>query len=63
MIQVVLYTAYFTLHGIHYAHQQLPIQNAFAFTIHKTQLLSLNYISVALDNMIFGPGQAYTVLS
>ena len=63
MIQVVPYTAYFTLHGIHYARQQLPIQNAFALTIHKTQSLSLNHISVALDNTIFGPGQAYTALS
>ena len=63
MIQVVLYTAYFTLHGIHYAHQQLLIQNVFALTIHKTQSLLLNYISVVLDNMIFGPGQAYMMLN
>jgi ATP-dependent exoDNAse (exonuclease V) alpha subunit len=63
MIQVSPYTAYFTLHGIHYARQQLPIQNAFALTIHKTQGLSLNHISVSLDNTIFGPGQAYTALS
>ena len=63
MVQVVLYTAYFTLHGIHYARQQLPIQNAFALTIHKTQGLSLDYISVSLDDTIFGLDQAYMALS
>src|SRR5436305_11794640 len=63
MVQVVPYTAYFTLHGIHYARQQLPIQNAFALTIHKTQGLSLDHILVSLDDTIFGPGQAYTALS
>ena len=63
MIEVFPYTAYFKLHGIHYARQQLPIQNAFALTIHKTQGLSLDRISVSLDDTIFVPGQAYTALS
>ena len=63
MIEVVSYTAYFNLQGIHYACQQLPIQNAFALTVHKTQGLSLDHISVSLDDTIFVPGQAYTVLS
>jgi ATP-dependent exoDNAse (exonuclease V) alpha subunit len=63
MIEVVPYTAYFNLHGIHYARQQLPIQNAFALTVHKTQGLSLDHISVSLDDTIFVPGQAYTALS
>src|SRR5438876_6467156 len=63
MIKVVPYTAYFNLYGIHYACQQLSIQNAFALTIHKTQGLSLDHISVSLDDTIFVPGQAYTALS
>ena len=63
MVQITPYTAYFSLYGIRYARQQLPIQNAFALTIHKTQSLSLNNISVSLDKTIFGPGQAYTALS
>ena len=63
MVQVVPYTAYFTLHDIHYARQQLPIQNAFALTIHKMQGLLLNHISVSLDDTIFGLGQAYMALS
>ena len=64
MVQMILYTAYFTLYKIQYVHQQLPIQNAFALTIHKTQSLSLNNISVNLDNTIFGPGQSiYSIKS
>jgi len=63
MIEVFPYTAYFNLHGIHYARQQLPIQNAYALTVHKTQGLSLDSISVTLDDTMFAPGQAYTALS
>ena len=63
MIEVVPYIVYFNLQRIHYAHQQLPIQNAFALTIYKTQRLSLDHISVSLDDTIFIPGQVYTALS
>ena len=63
MIEVVPYMVYFNLQRIHYTHQQLPIQNAFALTIHKIQRLSLNHISVSLDDTIFVPGQAYIALS
>jgi len=58
MVQMTPYTAYFALYKIRYVYQQLPIQNAFALTIHKTQSLSLNNISINLDNTIFGPGQS-----
>ena len=54
---------YFNLQGIYYTHQQLLIQNAFALTIHKIQGLSLDHISVSLDDTIFVSGQAYTALS
>ena len=63
MIEVVLYIVYFNLQEIHYTCQQLLIQNAFALTIHKIQGLSLDHISVSLDDTIFIPGQAYTALS
>ena len=63
MVQITPYTAYFSLYGIRYAHQQLPIQNAFTLTIHKTQSLSLNNISISLDKIIFSAGQIYTVLN
>ena len=63
MIEVVLYTTYFNLYRIHYAYQQLLIQNAFALTIHKIQEMSLDHISVSLDDTIFISGQAYTALS
>jgi len=41
----------------------LPIQNAFALTVHKTQSLSLDAIVIAFDNTMFCKGQAYTALS
>jgi ATP-dependent exoDNAse (exonuclease V) alpha subunit len=39
------------------------LQNCYALTVHKTQGLTLNHISVSLDDQIFSPGQAYTALS
>jgi ATP-dependent exoDNAse (exonuclease V) alpha subunit len=39
------------------------LQNRFAFTVHKTQGLTLPRVSLALDGNIFSPGQAYVALS
>jgi hypothetical protein len=54
---------YFTVNGNHATRQQFPIQNCYALTVHKTQGLTLHYISVSLDDQIFSNGQAYTALS
>lgn len=56
-------TSYFTANGIDYSRRQLPIQNAFALTIHKVQGLSMSMITVSLDSDIFSHGQAYTAIS
>jgi ATP-dependent exoDNAse (exonuclease V) alpha subunit len=53
----------FTANGIPYTRQQLPLQNAFALTVHKTQDLSLPRISINLDDEMLAPGQAYTAIS
>jgi ATP-dependent exoDNAse (exonuclease V) alpha subunit len=42
---------------------QLPLQNAFALTVHKTQGLTLDQIIISLDEGMFSPGHAYTALS
>ena len=42
---------------------QLPLQNAFALTIHKVQGLSMSSITVNLDEDVFSNGQAYTAIS
>ena len=54
---------YFTVNGNHASRQQYPIQNCYALTVHKTQGLTLNHVSLSLDDQIFAPGQAYTALS
>ena len=41
----------------------LPLQNAFALTVHKTQGITLPQTSLYLDNQMFSPGQSYTALS
>jgi ATP-dependent exoDNAse (exonuclease V) alpha subunit len=46
-----------------YSRTQYPLQNAFALTVHKTQSLSLDDISIVLDSSLFSPGQAYTAIS
>lgn len=63
MVELQPETVYFRSNGIPYSRTQLPIQNAFALTIHKTQGLSLRRICLALDSTIFSVGQAYTALS
>lgn len=63
MVEVKPETSYFQSNGIRYSRTQLPIQNAFALTVHKTQGLSLNHICVNFDETIFSNGQAYTALS
>ncbi len=56
-------TSYFVANGISYSRCQLPLQNAFALTIHKVQGLSMSMITVSLDANIFSDGQAYTAIS
>ena len=54
---------HFIINGNHATRRQFPIQNCYALTVHKTQGLTLYYISVSLDDQMFSPGQAYTALS
>jgi ATP-dependent exoDNAse (exonuclease V) alpha subunit len=56
-------TNYFMINGNHASRCQFPLQNCYALTVHKTQGLTLNDISVSLDDQIFSPGQAYVALS
>lgn len=63
MVEIQLHTVYFYHNGIAYSRTQLPIQNAFALTIHKTQGLSLNITCLTLDATVFSVGQAYTAIS
>ena len=51
------------INGVGYSRTQFPLQNAFALTVHKTQSLSLPWITVSLDASLFSAGQAYTALS
>jgi hypothetical protein len=54
---------YFFINGNQASRIQFPLQNCFAMTVHKTQGLTLNEISVNLDEQIFSAGQAYVALS
>jgi ATP-dependent exoDNAse (exonuclease V) alpha subunit len=65
MIDVDIYkqTHYFNINGINSRRTQFPLQNSFALTVHKTQGLTLQKVSIALDGNIFAPGQAYVTLS
>ena len=54
---------YFKIHGVPYSRSQLPIINAYALTVHKTQSLTLNSIAVSLDSTMFAQGHGYTALS
>jgi hypothetical protein len=56
-------TRFFLINGVRYSHTQYPLQNAFTLTVHKTQSVSLDDISVILDGSLFSPGQAYTAIS
>ena len=62
-MQVGRDTSYFKANGISYSRCQLPLQNAFALTIHKVQGLSMSSITLNLDEDIFSNGQAYTAIS
>ena len=62
-IDIKTETNYFTINGNRAARQQFPIQNCYALTVHKTQGLTLQHISLSLDDQIFSAGQAYTALS
>src|ERR1044071_31693 len=56
-------TNYFMINGNHASCCQFPLQNCYALTVHKTQGLTLHYVSVNLDDQIFCAGQAYVALS
>jgi ATP-dependent exoDNAse (exonuclease V) alpha subunit len=62
-VEVEKVTRFFPINGVMYSRTQYPLQNAFALTVHKTQSLSLDDISVVLDSSLFSPGQAYTAMS
>ena len=62
-MEVEKVTRFFPINGVMYSRTQYPLQNAFALTVHKTQSLSLDNISLVLDNNLFSPGQAYTAIS
>jgi len=57
------HTSYFYAAGQRASRTQFPLQNSFALTIHKTQGLTLQKITVSLDHHIFSPGQAYVAIS
>src|SRR6266480_4994661 len=56
-------TSYFKINGISYSRTQLPLQNAFALTVHKTQGLTLSNVAISFDAGMFAYGHAYTALS
>ena len=55
-------TTYFYSNGQHASRTQFPLQNSFSLTVHKTQSLTLPFITADLDQL-FAPGQAYTTIS
>src|SRR6266542_3350217 len=57
------HTNYFMINENHVSHCQFLIQNCYALTIHKIQGLTLNNISVSLNDQIFSSGQAYIALN
>ena len=56
-------TAYFSVNGVPCRRTQLPLAVAFALTVHKTQGLTLDKITISLDSGMFAPGHAYTAIS
>ena len=63
MMEVMIITHFFNINDISCSRTQYPLQDMFAFTIDKTQGLSLNHISLVLDASLFSPSQAYMALS
>src|SRR5947207_11686297 len=63
MVEISFDSSYFEMNGIAYSRMQLPLQNAFALTVHKTQGLSLQNVTISFDSDMFCAGQAYTALS
>jgi ATP-dependent DNA helicase PIF1 len=49
--------------NVHVFRIQFPILNSIALTIHRSQGLTLNGVSVAIDNKLFCTGQAYVAVS
>ena len=62
-IDIYKQTHYFNINGNNSRRTQFPLQNCFALTVHKTQGLTLQKVTLALDGNIFSPGQAYVALS
>ncbi len=56
-------TDFFTFQGAHASRTQYPLQNAFALTVHKTQGVTLQFVTVSLNDEIFTVGQAYVAIS
>ncbi len=49
-ISIKPHTNYFMINRNHASHYQFPIQNYYALIVHKIQGLTLNNISVSLDD-------------
>ena len=62
-INVQKSTANFNINGIPASRYQLPLQNAFALTVHKTQGLTLPRATLTIDHNMFAPGQIYVAMS
>jgi hypothetical protein len=63
MVELHRTTSSFTKNGVQYHRFQLPMIEAYALTVHKVQGLSLNNITIALNNSMFADGQGYVALS
>src|SRR6266542_528393 len=55
-------TVYFYSGGQHASRTQFPLQNSFSLTVHKTQSLTIPFVSLDLTEL-FTSGQAYTAIS
>ncbi len=49
--------------GPHYVYEQVPLQLAYAFTIHKSQGMSIDCARIDLGRDLFSVGQGYVALS
>ncbi|PKY52436.1 hypothetical protein RhiirA4_286760, partial [Rhizophagus irregularis] len=55
-------TVYFYSGGQQASRTQFPLQNSFSLTVHKTQSLTIPFVSLDLAEL-FTSGQAYTAIS